>query len=167
MSESSLAAALGRELARELADALGRVEHAFGQLSDEQVWWRPRADLNSAGNLVLHLTGNVRQLIVAALTGAADGRNRQAEFDARGPMPKAELLAGLRAVVDDATATLTAQTDANWLRPRPVRGAEETALHCAVRSVAHFRGHTQEILHLARVILGDAYRFAGPPPSGH
>ena len=30
-------------------------------------------------------------------------------------------------------------------------------------SVPHFRGHTQEIVHMTRLQLGDAYKFAWTP----
>src|SRR4051812_40116124 len=109
-----LAARVGRELADELGEALSRIEHCLGQLTDEQAWWRPRADLNSVGNLVLHLAGNVSQLICSGLGGAPDARDRQAEFDARGPVPRADLLAGLRAAVADAVAVLTGPAAADW-----------------------------------------------------
>src|SRR5262245_29165669 len=58
---SNLAETVGRELADELADALKRIEHCLAQLNDEQVWWRPTESMNSIGNLLLHLAGNVRQ----------------------------------------------------------------------------------------------------------
>jgi hypothetical protein len=159
-----LAVLVGRELADELGQALGRIEHCLGQLTDDQTWWRPRGDLNSVGNLALHLAGNVRQLIGSELGGAPDDRDRQAEFDERGPVPRADLLARLRAAVADAAAVLARQTAAGWSRACLFRGQPATALGLAVRSVAHFRGHTQEIIHLTRTALGDAYRFAGPPP---
>ena len=38
-----LAALAGRALADELGQALGRIEHCLGQLTDAQAWWRPRA----------------------------------------------------------------------------------------------------------------------------
>ena len=158
------AALVGRELADELGQAMGRIEHCLAQLTDTQAWWRPRADLNSVGNLVLHLAGNVRQLICSELGGAPDTRDRQAEFDARGSVPRAELLTALRAAVADATAVLTGPAD--WSRACMFRGQPATAPGLAVRSVAHLRGHAQEIIHLTRTVLGDAYRFAGPPPGG-
>ena len=37
-----------------------------------------------------------------------------------------------------------------------------TGISAAVRCVAHFRGHTQEIIHMTREMLGDQYQFAGP-----
>lgn len=30
-------------------------------------------------------------------------------------------------------------------------------------SIPHFRGHTQEIVHMTRLLLGDAYRLAWEP----
>ena len=60
----------------------------------------------------------------------------KAEFDEHGPIPKADLLAGLRSAVADATAALLAQTADDWLRERPVRGEMTTALRSAVRSTA-------------------------------
>ena len=56
----------------DFTDALERIKHCFGQLTDEQVWGRSRPDMNSVANLLLHLTGNVRQWIVGGLGGAAD-----------------------------------------------------------------------------------------------
>lgn len=162
--DDDLATLIGRELADELGQAFGRVEHCLAQLTDTQAWWRPRADLNSVGNLVLHLAGNVRQWIGSGLGGAPDARDRQAEFDERREAPRAELSAVLRSAVEEARAVLTGQSAAGWSRERPVRGRPATGLGAAVHSVAHFRGHAQEVVHLTRTILGDRYRFAGPPP---
>jgi hypothetical protein len=83
-----LAAAVGREAAKELASAVGKIKHCLGQLTDEQVWWRSHPSLNSIGNLILHLCGNLRQWIVAGLPKAKDVRDRPAEFAERGPISK-------------------------------------------------------------------------------
>jgi len=61
---------------------LPKILAAVDQLSDEDLWWRPNAVSNSVGNLMLHLSGNVRQWIVSGLGGAPDDRVRQLEFDA-------------------------------------------------------------------------------------
>ena len=106
MTADELAAAVGTAAAHELASALERIKHCLGQLNDEQVWWRSQPSLNSIGNLILHLCGNLRQWIVAGLGGAADVRNRPAEFAERGPIPKDELLRRLEAVVEEAKAIL-------------------------------------------------------------
>jgi hypothetical protein len=163
MSAESLASAVGKEAAHELAEALDRIRHCLDQLTDEQVWWRPHPALNSVGNLLLHLRGNLRQWIVCGIGGAADRRNRPAEFAATGPIPKAELLRDLEAVVAEAQAVLTRVTAEELLRLRRIQAFEVTGLGAIFSSVPHFRGHTQEIIHLTRQQRGDAYRFAWTP----
>ena len=106
MTADELATAVGTEAANELASALARIKHCLGQLSDEQVWWRPHPSLSSVGNFVLHRCGNLRQWIVAGLGGTADVRDRPAEFAERGPIPRDELLRRLEAVVDESRAVL-------------------------------------------------------------
>jgi len=163
MTADELAAAVTRQAGDELTSALDKIKHCLGQLSDEQVWWRPQPSLNSIGNLVLHLCGNVRQWLVAGLGGAADVRDRPAEFAERGPIPRAELLRRLEAVVDEARAALARQTARQLLDVRPIQGWQVTGLAAIFDSVPHFRGHTQEIVHMTRAQLGDAYRLQWQP----
>ncbi len=161
--DSELARAVGRELSDELSQAFDRIKHCLKQLKDDQVWFRPAGGLNSIGNLLLHLTGNVRQWLISGLAGTPDDRNRPAEFAAVGPIPTEELLTRLESVVREAKTLLLAQTSEDWLRVRRVQGFEVAGLGAAINSVAHFRGHTQEIIHGTRSLLGDRYRFAWVP----
>jgi hypothetical protein len=43
--------------------------------------------------------------------------------------------------------------------PRRIQGFDTTVLAAIFDSVAHFRGHSQEIIHMTREILGDKYKF--------
>jgi hypothetical protein len=158
-----LATAVGEELGVEIGKALDRIQHCLNQLADEQVWGRPAPEMNSVGNLLLHLAGNVRQWIVSGLGGTADDRNRPAEFSERRAIPKAELWEKLQATVAEARSVLARVTASEWLRVRRIQGFDATGISAAVDSVAHFRGHTQEIVHMTRMLLGDRYRFAWVP----
>ncbi|HZT80346.1 MAG TPA: DUF1572 family protein [Gemmataceae bacterium] len=160
---NELAAAVTAEAAHELASALARVRHCLDQLTDEQVWWRPSESMNSAANLVLHLCGNLRQWVIAGLGGTPDHRDRPREFAERGPIPKAELLRRLEQTVEEARQALGRQTPADLLRVRRIQGFDVTGLRAIFDAVPHFRGHTQEIVHLTRTLKGDAYRFAFVP----
>src|SRR5262245_25661164 len=77
---------------RLLDDYFVKIAEAIDALDDEQVWRRPNESSNSIGNLLLHLSGNVRQWIISGVGGAEDTRDRASEFAARGTAPKGELI---------------------------------------------------------------------------
>jgi hypothetical protein len=156
MIADELTATVGQEAGNEMRNALSRIQHCLNQLSDEQAWWRSHPAMNSIGNLILHLCGNVRQWLVSGLGGVPDTRNRPAEFSERGPIPKEELLSRLGAVVEEARAVLANQKAEKLTRLRRIQGGEVSGFAALFDSVAHFRGHTQEIVHLTRQLLGDA-----------
>src|SRR5688572_3938568 len=161
MSED-LRSALNHALCDELDSAFSRIAHCLNQLSDEQVWWRPPQGMNAIGNLVLHLAGNVNQMIAANLTGAPDTRDRPAEFAARDPVPVADLLGKLIVAVQRARTAVLNASDERLARVVRVNNNDWSGIQAAVRCIAHFRGHTQEIIHMTRELLGDKYQFAGP-----
>jgi uncharacterized protein DUF1572 len=163
MTADELAAVVGTAAAHELESALMRIRHCLGQLNDEQVWWRSQPNLNSIGNLILHLCGNLRQWIVSGLGGASDVRNRPAEFAERGPISKAELLGRLETAVEEAKRVLAGVSTRQLVELRRIQGFDVNGATAIFDSVPHFRGHTQEIVHITRLQLGDAYTFAWTP----
>jgi hypothetical protein len=163
MTADELAAAVGNAAAHELDSALNRIKHCLGQLNEEQVWWRSRPSLNSIGNLILHLCGNVRQWIVSGVGGALDVRNRPAEFAERGPIPKDELVSRIDEVVAEAKRTLIGLAARQLVENRRIQGFDVSGLTAIFNSVPHFRGHVQEIIHITRLQLGDAYKVAWTP----
>jgi len=62
----------------------GHIDTCVGKLNAEQVWQRGGESQNAVGNLLLHLTGNVRQWILDGVGGMPVQRDRDAEFAARG-----------------------------------------------------------------------------------
>lgn len=60
---------------------LNRVKHELTLYQDEQRIWHTEKDIaNSAGNLCLHLVGNLNTYIGAELGGIAYVRHRESEF---------------------------------------------------------------------------------------
>jgi hypothetical protein len=151
------------EAGRVLDDCLAKIKHCLGQLSEEQVWWRPLDSMNAIGNLVLHLTGNVRQWMVSGIGGSADVRNRPAEFSEKGPVSRATLLEGLEKVVAETKAAFSQATAASMSSPRRIQGFTVTGWAALFDSVPHFKGHTQEIICYTRLQLKDAYKFHWRP----
>jgi hypothetical protein len=118
--------------------------------------------MNAIGNLLLHLAGNVEQMVTANLTGAPDTRDRPAEFATRESIPGDQLLGKLLTTVKRARDAILAASDEAMCDRKVVNKFEMTGHQAAVRSIAHFRGHTQEIIHITRTILGEKYQYAGP-----
>lgn len=146
-----------------LSEGMQKIEHCVGQLNDEQVWWRPRPEMNSIANLMLHLSGNLRQWIVSGVGGATDARNRPMEFADRSNRPKAELLSILKKTVEQADAVMRALRPDSLVSPRRVQGFDTTVAAAIFSCIAHFRGHVQEIIHMTRQQLGEMYRFEFVP----
>ena len=116
-------------------DYLPKIERCLSLVSDQQIWWRANEQSNSIGNLLLHLSGNVRQWIVTGLGGATDVRDRDSEFAQRDAIPRDELLAKLKETLREADATLSAFDADKLLDSYRIQGFEESALD-ADRAIA-------------------------------
>ena len=148
-------------------DFLPKIERCLELLSDEQIWWRANPQSNSVGNLLLHLSGNVRQWIVCGVGGAPDARDRDAEFAQREVIPRDELLARLKQTLSEADQALARFDSERLLEQMKIQGCEVTALEAILHVVEHFSMHTGQIILMSKVFaevdLG-FYDFSGPAP---
>jgi uncharacterized damage-inducible protein DinB len=147
---NDLGAALIRASRRRLDESLARIRTSLFHLTTEEVWRRPNEHTVSIANLILHLAGNVRQWIVAALGGREDIRDRPLEFSERGPLPKEEVLARLEAVLGEAGEVLDRLDPGALLETRRVQGFEETGLTILLHVVEHFSYHTGQIAYAVK-----------------
>jgi uncharacterized damage-inducible protein DinB len=130
------------------------IKRAVALLTDEQVWWRPNEGSNSIGNLLLHLSGNVRQWIVGGVGQQPNERNRQQEFDERQTISKDELITRLQRVLDEADLVLARLTEADLTNAREIQGSDTTVMKAIYHVVEHFSTHTGQILWIAKAQLG-------------
>ena len=163
ITADQLAAAVAAESSEALRDCAGLIRHCLDQLTDEQVWRREGEDRNSIGNLILHLCGNIRQWLISGVGGAKDMRDRPREFSERGPIPKSELLRQLDAAVRETSQALANVKAEQLLANRRIQAFEVSGLGAIFSAVPHFKGHTQEIVHLTRDLVGSRYRFRWVP----
>lgn len=138
-----------------------RLERCLNELSEADIWWRPNENSNSVGNLVLHLCGNARQWIIAGLGGALDQRSRQAEFDERGPIPRAELIQKVREVMTEIDGVLDRLTPEDLERPIVVQGFDETGLSILIHVVEHFSYHVGQMAYIVKARLDKQTNFYG------
>jgi uncharacterized damage-inducible protein DinB len=132
----------------------GRIQDCLSRLTPEQIWTRNSENENAVGNLVLHLSGNVRQWIGSGVAGLPDHRQRDTEFDARGGMAPAELSELLKTRVADA-AVIVREVPAVRLTERITpQGHDVTVLEAIAHVVEHFSQHTGQIILLTKMITG-------------
>ena len=162
--------AIGQEFLDEscrllLSGYLPQIERCLERLSDEDVWWRPGEASNSIANLLLHLTGNLNQWIIGGVGSRPYDRDRQQEFDARVHPSGRELMARLRAVVEEAVQVIGAVDPESLLSRRRIQADDVSILVAVYHVVEHFGVHTGQIIMLTKIRTGDDLKLWQPPKS--
>ncbi len=140
--ESALAEMFRADVRSCLGKYLQRIVRCLELLSEEEIWWRPNPVSNAAGNIVLHLCGNVRQWILSGLGGARDVRERDKEFAEDGPIPRQTLIARMKSTVEEAIQTIDTMPDETLLREFDIQGYHVTGIVAVARVYEHFSYHT-------------------------
>ena len=151
-----------------LRQFIGRIETCFKKLTDDQIWSRGSDSQNAAGNLALHLTGNVRQWIICGLAGHEDKRIRHLEFDARGEQSGAALFAKLSETVEEAINIIAGLTTEQLITVCEIQGDQVSGVHALLHVVEHFAQHTGQIILLTKALTGEDLGFywhLNPPPA--
>lgn len=143
---------------------LPRIVACLSELGDEGCWQRPNPASNSAGNLVLHLVGNMRQWIVSGLGGAPDIRRRDEEFSETGPV-SAALLAAMLTKEVKAVCRVLKSLGAPQLRARYTiqKYPGVTGMDAVEHVVEHVAYHAGQIIYLTKARLGEDLGFTHLP----
>ena len=125
---------------------------------DDATLWRTLPGIaNSAGNLALHVTGNLRYFVGAALGGTCYQRNRDHEF-AQWEGTRASVIAGLEATVQEVEAglkALTAEAQAA-IYLVSVGGHHPATGRFLIHLAAHLAFHLGQAGYLRRALTGQA-----------
>ncbi|MEM9887699.1 MAG: DinB family protein [Bacteroidota bacterium] len=139
-----------------------RMKKCLAQLTEEEIWYRPNKNSNSMGNITLHLCGNLRQWLVAGLGEQKDVRERQKEFDERGPIPTAQLLQEVDIVAVDITEILNKVKSQDLIRDYSVQGFSENGIGILVHVVEHFSYHVGQMTYFVKALKNmDMGYYAG------
>jgi Protein of unknown function (DUF1572) len=131
--------------------------------SDETLWERAPGVTNSAGNLVLHLEGNLREYIGRQLGHVAYTRVRDQEF-ARIGVSRDDLVRRMEDVKGLVAKVLSELSDSNLaaVYPEDVLGATLSSHAFLVHLHGHLNFHLGQIDYLRRILTeGSAVAFAG------
>ena len=147
---NELAAFFRRDLTR-LAQEL----RAFPD--DDLLWKKPPGVTNSAGNLALHLEGNLREYIGRQLGGVPYQRQRDQEFlqAGLGLRDLAERMDSLATMIPDIVSGLgSAELDHAY--PENVMGMPLSTRQFLLQVLSHFNYHLGQIDYLRRVLTNGA-----------
>ena len=132
-----------------------RIEDCVGRLNHDQIWARSAENVNSVGNLILHLCGNVRQWIGFGIGEMADQRDRDSEFAARGGLQPAELVERSRKTVSEAIDIIGKFDPARLMERVTIQNTEVTKMEAIYQVVEHFAQHTGQIIFVTKMLTGD------------
>jgi len=138
---------------------LSRIRECAGRLSQEQIWMRHGEHENAVGNLMLHLSGNVRQWIISGILGQPDTRTRDKEFAARGDLGAAELMGRLEGTVAEAVAALRDLGPERLTETYQPQKYRLTILEGIYSCVEHFAQHTAQIIFATKLLTGQDMGF--------
>jgi uncharacterized damage-inducible protein DinB len=136
-----------------------KIQRCVDVLPARTLWHRANAGSNSVGNLLLHLSGNVRQWIVSGVGGAPDRRQRSAEFAATEGADAASLMAALHETLRDADAVLAGLTADSLGESRTIQGRDVKVLDAVYHVVEHFSTHTGQIILLTKSLAEGRIQF--------
>ena len=156
---------LGGNLAILLERELAGFERELGLFPDDETAWKTAPGLpNSAGNLALHVAGNLQHYVGAVLGATGYVRNRELEFGRRSG-PRGDVLAELRAasrVVDSVRRRLPAERFETEF-PERLDGLRLRTDRFLMHLASHAAFHLGQAGYARRAVTGDG-RSSRPVP---
>lgn len=133
---------------------LAKLKEEIGAYASEgDLWQTAGAIPNSAGNLCLHLAGNLRHFFGAVLSGTGYMRDRDAEFAAKF-VPRAQLIEEVDAAAADVRTTLEKLTEEDLAKNYPIEvfGKPMTTEFFLVHLATHLNYHLGQINYHRRLL---------------
>ncbi len=128
-----------------IEESTKRVTKCLQEIDETEIWNFPNDHSNSPGNLVLHLCGNIRQYIIAALGEARDIRERDKEFSIKSGFSKSALSNKLTNTVDEAVVIIKGLNGNDLLKIYSVQGFKLSGIAIIIHVTEHYSYHTGQI----------------------
>jgi uncharacterized damage-inducible protein DinB len=121
--------------------------------SEESIWEIDKNISNSAGNLCLHLVGNLNTYIGAELGKTGYIRNRELEFSLKN-IPRKELIEKVKSTMKtiDSTLDKLSQEDLEKDYPTEVLGYKMTTGYFLIHLLSHLDYHLGQINYHRRLL---------------
>ena len=129
-----------------------KLKACLDELEEADTWRRPNEHSNSVGNLLLHLSGNIRQWVISALGNSEDSRQREAEFATDGGYTRSALKEKLFSTIDEAKAIIQNITLPEILKKRKVQGYSYSGISIILHVTEHYSYHTGQIIFWTKLL---------------
>jgi hypothetical protein len=139
-------------------------EKTFGQLSDEQLFWKYNEESNSIATIVKHLWGNMLSRWTDFLNsdGEKEWRDRDAEFEndlASREAMMSKWNEGWKCLFD----ALNGLTEADLDREIFIRNQGHTVMEAINRQLAHYPYHVGQIVFIGKMCLDGQWNSLSIP----
>ncbi|MGH9948223.1 MAG: DUF1572 family protein [Pyrinomonadaceae bacterium] len=135
---------------------LNKLKEEIGLYMNEADLWKIDGEiLNSAGNLCLHLNGNLQHFFGTVLGGTDYVRNRDAEFSTKG-VSREQMLADVDTTLSVVRSTLAKLSDEDLAANYPIEvfGKPMTTAYFITHLATHLNWHLGHINYHRRLLAG-------------
>ena len=121
--------------------------------NEEAIWKIDKDILNSAGNLSLHLVGNINHFIGAILGNSGFVRNRELEFSLKN-IPKTELILQIEKTIETVHSSLDQLSEEDLKKEYPIQalGYPMTTEYFLIHLFGHLNYHLGQINYHRRLL---------------
>ncbi|MDF2833084.1 DinB family protein [Chryseobacterium indoltheticum] len=121
--------------------------------NEEAIWKIDKDILNSAGNLSLHLVGNINHFIGAILGNSGYVRNRELEFSLKN-IPKTELILQIEKTIKIVHSSLDQLSEEDLKKEYPIEalGYPMTTEYFLIHLFGHLNYHLGQINYHRRLL---------------
>jgi len=127
-------------------------------LTQEQFWRNPFTYGNSAGHLILHMTGNLSYYIGARVAETVYNRNRDREFTETEKLAKAKVMQAFDQTIAMVVATIRKQKPEDWTAAYSAELEPEAAERFMIflRCAGHAYHHVGQLIFLSKELTKES-----------
>lgn len=131
-------------------ESLMRIIACLDFMTEEHIWFSPNGHVNSVGNLVLHLCGNITQYINATLGDEKDLRQRSLEFSSVGTHNREALKKMIFDTIKKSVKVVGQKQLKELTQEYEVQGFKELGIAIVIHVIEHTSYHTGQITTLCK-----------------
>ena len=141
---------------RLVQDYPAQINVCLDLLSDEELWWRPNDHANAVANLVVHLAWSNRYYLEEVIAMRDIGRDRDAEFSARGGLTKTQVRETWESSCRVTEEVLSTLEPSQMMQSTDRTGTQTTYAQILLHVTHHNAAHMGQIVWITKMLHAGA-----------